>query len=273
MVDAPGSPAASPSRRAMSVSIWLVDPTRFGEPTFPSRSTRSINASTARRSPPRIGRCGGSRRRQVRTTADTRRSACRPRIRACSASSAALTSAIAPRVRPSIVLPAMVQIPRWTRYTTIWTLGMVGDARLAGTSRDRSGHLSGAYRALLDPNLIHSSHALRCALSGCRASSERGLPELDRHLRSSPHMLGRTRRAVTRTLHEVDTHSPRTRTRRWRGSERARIVSERLVCAHAGASVTATSTSRTPVARPSTSTCGGWTCWAWNWRPCPARRG
>ena len=60
MVDAPGSPAASPSRRAMSVSIWLVDPTRFGEPTSPSRSTRSINASTARRSPPRIGRRGGA---------------------------------------------------------------------------------------------------------------------------------------------------------------------------------------------------------------------
>jgi hypothetical protein len=189
----------------------------------------------------------------------------------------------------------MVQIPRQTRYPTAWTLGMVGDARSlrarlgtgAGTSRDPSGHVSGAYRALLDPNLIHSSHALRCALSGCRSSSERSLPELDRHLRNSPHTLDRARRAVTGTLHEVDTHSLRTRTGRWRGSEPARIASERLACAHARnrwrpswclrvssrASVTATSSRTSSRVEPPTSTCGGWTCWAWVGRPCPARRG
>jgi hypothetical protein len=113
---------------------------------------------------------------------------------------------------------------------------MVGDARVArarlktgaGTSRDPSGHLSGAYRALLDPNLIHSSHALRCALSGRRSSSERSLPELDLHLRSSPHTLDRARRAVAGTLHEVDTHS--SKLGRGRGSERSRAVTERLTC-------------------------------------------
>lgn len=142
-VEAPGSPTASPSRRAMSASIWLDAPTRFGEPTSPSRSTRSINVSTARRSPPRIGRRAGSRRRQVRTTADTRRSTSRPRIRVwCSASSAASPRrAAAAFARPSFS-------PPWSKSPAEQDIRPPGRWGWSAT-RARSGHVPGPHRGLL----------------------------------------------------------------------------------------------------------------------------